>query len=89
MRAPDPLVHAPARLELMTLLSAAASADFTYLLHEAGLTKGNLAAHLAKLKAAGYVSVEKTYRGRVPLTRYRITSAGQGALAAYGSICSG
>jgi DNA-binding MarR family transcriptional regulator len=83
MKSPDPLIHAPARLELMTLLNAAATADFIYLLRETGLTKGNLAAHLAKLEAAGYVSIEKTYRGRVPLTRYRITPAGQGALRAY------
>ena len=58
-------------------------ADFVYLLHETGLSKGNLAAHLAKLAAAQYVSVEKTYRGRVPLTRYRLTDAGREALGRY------
>lgn len=83
MNAPDPVLHAPARLEVMTLLSGARSADFVYLLHETGLTKGNLATHLNKLEAAGYVSVEKTYRGRVPLTRYRITAAGRTALEGY------
>lgn len=83
MKSPDPLIHAPARLEIMTLLNAAAAVDFIYLLRETGLTKGNLATHLAKLEAAGYLSAEKTYRGRVPLTRYRITPAGRAALEVY------
>lgn len=53
----------------MTLLKGARNA-FVYLLHETGLTKGNLATHLAKLEAADYLSVE-AYRGRVPLAHYR------------------
>ena len=83
MNAPDALVHAPARLELLTILYVARHADFTYLLHETGLSKGNLAAHLAKLEAAAYISVEKTYRSRIPLTRYRLTDVGRGALQDY------
>lgn len=83
MNTPDPVIHAPARLAVMTLLKGARSADFVYLLHETGLTKGNLATHLAKLEAAGYLEVEKTYRGRVPLTLYRITEVGRGALRGY------
>ena len=83
MSAPDPIVHAPVRLELLTILKSAKHADFVYLLHETGQTKGNLAAHLAKLEAAQYISVEKTYRGRVPLTRYRLTDTGRAALETY------
>lgn len=83
MKSPDPLIHAPARLEIMTLLNAAASVDFVYLLRETGLTKGNLATHLNKLEAAAYLSVQKTFRGRVPRTHYRITPAGRAALGVY------
>lgn len=83
MNTPNPVIHAPARLAVMTLLRGAQSADFIYLLRETGLTKGNLATHFAKLEAAGYLEVEKTYRGRVPLTRYRITQVGRDALRGY------
>jgi len=83
VNAPDPLVHAPARLEIMALLNAAQEADFVFLQRETGLTKGNLAAHLNKLETAGYLSVEKTFRGRVPRTRYRLTDAGRAALRGY------
>lgn len=79
----DPLVHAPARLAILTILSAAAEADFLYLLHATGLTKGNLSAHLSKLEEAGYVEIEKTYRGKIPLTLCRITPRGREALEAY------
>ncbi len=79
----DPLVHAPARLFILSLLAHAEQADFLYLLHATGLTKGNLSAHLAKLEKAAYIEVEKTYRGKYPLTLYRLTPIGWDALHAY------
>ena len=36
----DPLIHAPARLLIMAILTAVASADFLYLLRETELTRG-------------------------------------------------
>ncbi len=81
---PDPLVHAPARLMILTILHHAERVDFLYLLRETGLTKGNLATHLSKLEASRYLEVEKTYRGKVPLTLYRMTEEGRAALRAYG-----
>jgi DNA-binding MarR family transcriptional regulator len=59
------------------------SADFLYLSHETGLTKGNLSVHLSKLEEAGYVNIEKTYRGKVPLTLCRMTEAGRQAFQEY------
>ncbi|HEX7975773.1 MAG TPA: transcriptional regulator, partial [Anaerolineales bacterium] len=53
------------------------------LLHETGLTKGNLSAHLAKLEEAGYVHIEKTYRGKVPQTLLSLTPAGRTAFESY------
>jgi DNA-binding MarR family transcriptional regulator len=50
---------------------------------ETALTKGNLSGHLSKLEEAGYVEVEKTYRGKIPLTLLRLTRHGQQAFAAY------
>jgi DNA-binding MarR family transcriptional regulator len=53
------------------------------LLNQTGLTKGNLSAHLAKLENAGYVSIEKTYRGKVPLTLIALTAPGRAAFETY------
>ena len=79
----DRLIHEPARLALTAILSVVESADFLYLQRETGLTKGNLSSHLAKLEEAGYVTIEKTYRGRVPLTLVRLTGTGAAAYKAY------
>lgn len=79
----DRLIHEPARLLIVTILSSAASADFLFLQRETGLTKGNLSAHLSKLEEAGYVQIEKTFKGKLPLTICKLTGAGKSALKAY------
>lgn len=79
----DRLIHEPARLMIVTILSAAEQADFLFLLRETGLTKGNLSAHLSKLEEAGYVKIEKTYRGKVPLTLLSLTPEGRAAFENY------
>ena len=79
----DRLIHEPARLLIVTILASAASADFLFLQRETGLTKGNLSAHLSKLEGAGYVQIEKTFKGKLPLTVCKLTSAGQKALKTY------
>jgi DNA-binding transcriptional ArsR family regulator len=79
----DRLIHEPARLLIVTILSSVASADFLFLQRETGLTKGNLSAHLSKLELAEYVKIEKTFKGKLPLTVCKLTSAGQKALKAY------
>ena len=79
----DRLIHEPARLLIVTILSSVASADFLFLQRETGLTKGNLSAHLSKLEEAGYVQIEKTFKGKLPLTICKLTAAGKSALKAY------
>ena len=79
----DRLIHEPARLLILTILSAAASADFLFVQRETGLTKGNLSAHLSKLEEAGYVKIEKTFKGKLPLTVCRLTATGKKALSQY------
>lgn len=79
----DRLIHEPARLLIVTILSSVASADFLFLQRETGLTKGNLSAHLSKLEEAGYVKIEKTFKGKLPLTICKLTRAGHIALRAY------
>jgi DNA-binding transcriptional ArsR family regulator len=79
----DRVIHEPARLMLVMILSSIASADFLFLQRETGLTKGNLSAHLSKLENAGYVKIEKTFKGKYPLTLCKLTASGQKALAGY------
>lgn len=79
----DRVIHEPARLLIVALLAGVKEADFLWVLRESALTKGNLSSHLAKLEEAGYVEVEKTYRGKIPLTLLRLTRRGQVAFDAY------
>ncbi|MBX3005553.1 MAG: transcriptional regulator [Anaerolineales bacterium] len=79
----DRTIHEPARLMLVMLLSAVKRADFLFLERESGLTKGNLSAHLSKLEKAGYVAIEKTFKGKYPLTVCSLTPQGRQALASY------
>ena len=79
----DRVLHEPARLLLVALLYPVEDADFLFLLRESGLSKGNLASHLAKLEEGGYVVVTKGYQGRVPHTDYRLTDEGRAAFRAY------
>jgi DNA-binding MarR family transcriptional regulator len=79
----DPLIHQQTRLLILTTLYPVERADFLYLLKETDLTRGNLSAHIAKLEDAGYVAVEKTYRGKTPLTIYELTDQGRRAFDTY------
>ncbi len=79
----DRVIHEPARLLIVALLAGVKEADFLWVLRESALTKGNLSSHLVKLEETGYVEVEKTYRGRIPLTLLRLTRQGRAAFEAY------
>jgi len=79
----DRIVHEPARLAIMAILFTVESADFLYLLHSTGLTKGNLSSHLMRLEEAGYVHITKSFRGKTPLTTCSLTDAGRTAFQSY------
>jgi DNA-binding MarR family transcriptional regulator len=79
----DRLVHEPARLIILSILYVLDRADFLYLLRETGLRKGNLSSHLKRLEQAGYIAIEKTYRGKTPMTICQLTSKGQAAFETY------
>lgn len=79
----DRVIHEPARLMIVALLSTVASADFLFLQRETGLSKGNLSVQLSRLEEAGYVQIEKTYRGKIPLTLCQLTKAGRNAFQGY------
>lgn len=79
----DRVIHEPARLMIMTVLYAAKESDFLYLQRECGLTQGNLSSHLVRLEEAGYVAIEKTFKGKYPLTICRLTRSGREAFEEY------
>jgi DNA-binding transcriptional ArsR family regulator len=85
----DRVIHEPARLLIVALLSGAKEADFLFLQRETNLTKGNLSSHLMKLEEAEYIEIEKTFRGKIPLTLVRLTAKGREAFQGYRKMMNG
>jgi DNA-binding transcriptional ArsR family regulator len=85
----DRVIHEPARLLIVALLSEAKEADFLFLQRETKLTKGNLSSHLIKLEEAEYVEIEKTFRGKIPRTLVRLTAKGRVAFQGYRKTMNG
>ena len=79
----DPLLHSEPRLAVMSILAGVDSAEFSYLKQQTGATSGNLSVQIDKLSAAGYISVEKGFKGKVPCTTCKITPAGLAAFENY------
>ncbi len=82
----DPVIHAQARLRVMTTLAALPPGDsiaFTRLQQLLEMTAGNLSTHLRKIEDAGYVDVTKTHAGRTPVTYVGLTRAGRRAYEDY------
>ena len=79
----DPLLHSELRLAIMSWLISADEAEFPYIKEQTGATAGNLSVQVDKLSAAGYIAVEKTFKGRRPCTICRITPAGLKAFEDY------
>ncbi len=77
----DDVIHGRMRLGIMAYLASADVADFNELKRLLEATQGNLSVHLRKLEDAGYIAIEKSFLGRKPLTRARITPAGRAAFA--------
>jgi DNA-binding MarR family transcriptional regulator len=79
----DQLVHASARLMILSYLYVVDSVDYVFLVRLTGLTWGNLATHLTKLEHAGYVEIAKGYRGKKPHSVIHMTDAGREAFREY------
>lgn len=80
---PDPLLHAPLRLAVMSLLIGLKQADFTYIKEKTGATAGNLSAQLSRLQEVGYIDIEKGFKGKYPRTVCSITPVGVKAFEKY------
>jgi DNA-binding MarR family transcriptional regulator len=79
----DRVIHEPGRLIIIALLSALEECDYRYLVHETEMNKGTMSGHLARLEEAGYIQIEKTFRGKIPRTLLRLTANGRAAFADY------
>lgn len=79
----DPLLHSQLRLAVMSLLIGVEEADFVFLKEKTGATAGNLSVQIDKLNEAGYITVEKTFAGKMPRTLCRVTSKGVTAFDEY------
>ncbi len=82
----DPLLHSELRLAVVSLLVSAGSAEFPYIKEVTGATAGNLSIQLDKLSSAGYIEVEKSFKGKRSCTTCRITPVGMKAFEEYVSV---
>jgi len=79
----DPLLHSQLRLGVMSILMSVESAEFTYLKEKTNSTAGNLSVQLDKLSEAGYIAIEKSFKGKKPLTTCQVTKKGIKAFEDY------
>lgn len=79
----DPLLHSQLRLGVMSLLISLESADFTFIKEKTNSTAGNLSVQLEKLSQAGYIVIEKTFKGKKPHTTCKVTKKGLKAFEDY------
>jgi DNA-binding transcriptional ArsR family regulator len=79
----DRLIHEPARLMILTVLSACESADFTFLQTATGLSKGNLSVQISRLEEGRLIEVDKVIRNKKTLTTIRLTRSGRGKIMKY------
>src|SRR5438270_13532230 len=79
----DKVIHERMRLGIISALAANEKLSFTELKNLLGTTDGNISVHARKLEDAGYVTCRKSFKGRMPLTEYVITTEGRKALIRY------
>lgn len=77
----DELIHAPTRLSLMSLLSAAHRVEFGRVAESLGLSDSALSKQVAKLQQAGYVEVRRDGRGRGGRMHLSLSAVGEAAFA--------
>jgi DNA-binding transcriptional ArsR family regulator len=79
----DKVIHERMRLGIISALAANDKLSFTELKNLLNTSDGNISVHARKLEDAGYVTLQKSFQGRMPLTEYKITASGRKALVRY------
>ena len=81
MKAIDPVLHAPARLQIAAMLARVDDAEFATMKEIVEVSDSVLSKHLSALVEEGYVDLVKTKRDGRQRTRASLTSAGRKAFA--------
>jgi DNA-binding transcriptional ArsR family regulator len=79
----DPLLHSQLRLAIISLLVSVEEAEFSFIKEQTNASSGNISVQLEKLQEAKYIKVEKTFKGKYPLTKCSITKKGIKAFEEY------
>ena len=79
----DPIIHVRVRLGIVSALAVEESLSFNELKERLDTSDGNLSVHARRLEEAGYVEIQKSFKGRIPRTDYRLTEIGRQALQRY------
>ncbi|MEN2789629.1 transcriptional regulator [Sphingomonas oligophenolica] len=75
----DPIIHPPARLQIMAVLATVQDAEFAMLRKTADISDSVLSKHLSALSEAGYVRLRKAAQDGRQRTWASITRAGRAA----------
>jgi DNA-binding transcriptional ArsR family regulator len=79
----DRIIHERVRLAIVSALAVNSTLAFNDLKALLRITDGNLSVHARRLEEAGYVECTKSFQGRIPRTRFKLTAAGRRALERY------
>jgi len=79
----DRIVHEPARLAILTVLSSCEEADFLFLERATKLSRGNLSVQLTRLEDAGVIEIDKRIEHKRTLTTAKLTDQGRRTLNTY------
>lgn len=77
------LVNERVRLGILSALAVSPHMSFGELKQTLGVTDGNLSVHARKLEEAAFISCEKSFKDRRPLTEYTLTAKGRTAFERY------
>lgn len=79
----DPVIHAPARLQIVSILAAAEAVEFGFVRDQIDVSDSVLSKHASVLEAAGYIEIRKGYVGKRPRTWFALTQQGRAAYRAH------
>lgn len=79
----DPIIHAPGRLQICGILSAADEAEFAMMRDTLEVSDSVLSKHLKQLEEAGYIAVRKAAADGRQRTWASLTVAGRQAFGAH------
>jgi len=77
------LIHEPARLAILTVLSSCEAADFVFLQNATGLSRGNLSVQLSNLEQSGLILITKEFVDKRPRTTARLSKLGVSEIEEY------